>query len=226
MLTPRPKTPAQALDLAFRRQKPARTQLAAFALAPHDLLAAINPKESEEPLQKPAVDFLAHPGVLGPGYYLNVSQRRDLAVRTGPKEADALGVIVEVKRAANAAEMVTPLDLNRKALHELLLYYLEDRRDGPRPAAPTPYPNETGRARGGPSPAACPIFDFPSGRLPFNFPSNRLHDGRGPTPHPTQSSLAVRAPIVSLGTPSPFRRGAGGVRRPLERPGAPTMKRR
>ena len=130
MLTPRPETPTQVLDLAFRRQKPTRTQLDDFAVAQQHLLAAINPAESEEHLKKLLIDFLAHPGVLGPGYYLNVSKRRDLVVRTGPKEAAPVGAIVEVKRAANPGEMVTPQDLNRKAFHELLLYYLEDRRDG------------------------------------------------------------------------------------------------
>ena len=129
MLTPRPETPAQALDLAFRRQKPTQAQLTDFELARQQLLAAINPHESEEHLKTHLRDFLAHPGALGPGHYLNVSQRRDLVARLGPTEASAVGCIVEVKKPANAAEMVTPTDLNRKALHELLLYYLEDRHD-------------------------------------------------------------------------------------------------
>ena len=130
MLTPRPETPTQALDLAFRRQKPTRAQLDDFLAAQQHLLAAINPAESEEHLKKLLTDFLAHPGVLGPDYYLNVSKRRDLVIRTGPKEAAPVGALVEVKRAANEGEMVTPDNLNRKAFHELLLYYLEDRRNG------------------------------------------------------------------------------------------------
>ena len=129
MLLPRPTTPTQALDLAFRRQKPTRAQLDDFQLAKQTLLAAINPDESEEHLKKPLMDFLAHPGVLGPDYYLNVRKKRDLVIRTGPKEAAPVGVLLEVKKAANKAEMVTPHDLNRKAFHELLLYYLQDRAD-------------------------------------------------------------------------------------------------
>lgn len=129
MLTPRPETPAQALDLAFRRQKPTRAQLDDFLLARQNLLAAINPAESEEHLKTHLRDFLAHPGALGPGYYLNVTKRRDLAARLGPTEASAVGCLVEVKKHTNAAEMVTVADLNRKAFHELLLYYLQDRED-------------------------------------------------------------------------------------------------
>ena len=129
MLTPRPTTPTQTLDLAFRRQKPTRAQLDDFQLAKQTLLAAINPDESEEHLKKPLMDFLAHPGVLGPDYYLNVRKKRDLVIRTGPKEAAPVGVLMEVKKAANKAEMVTLHDLNRKAFHELLLYYLQDRAD-------------------------------------------------------------------------------------------------
>lgn len=56
--------------------------------------------------------------------------RRDLVARTGPKGTDPVGLLLEVKKAANTAEMIAPHDLNRKALHELLLYYLQDREDG------------------------------------------------------------------------------------------------
>ena len=129
MLTPLPRTPAQSLDLAFRRQKPTRAQLDDFQLARQHLLASINPAESEEHLKILLLEFLRHPGVLGPGYYLNVTKRRDLAIRVGPKEADPVGVLLEVKKAGNKGEMVLPTDLNRKAFHELLLYYLQDRDD-------------------------------------------------------------------------------------------------
>jgi adenine-specific DNA-methyltransferase len=72
--------------------------------------------------------------VLGPGYYLNVTKRRELVIRIGPSEADAVGIIVEVKKATDAKghvnrDMVTPTDFNRKAFHEMLLYYLEDHED-------------------------------------------------------------------------------------------------
>ena len=134
MLTPRPTTPAQALDLAFRRQKPTRQQLDDFLRARQRLLESINPAENEEHLKKLLIDFLAHPGVLGPDYYLNITKRRDLAIRTGPKETAPVGVLVEVKKATTGKgvvnkEMVTTTDLNRKAFQELLLYYLEDRED-------------------------------------------------------------------------------------------------
>ena len=129
MLTPRLETATAALDLAFRRQKPTRAQLDDFAAARAELLDKINPAESEEHLKTHLRDFLAHPGVLGPGHYLNVRKRRDLVARLGPKEADPVGLLIEVKKFANAGEMVTPTDLNRRALHELLLYYLEDRDD-------------------------------------------------------------------------------------------------
>ena len=89
MLTPLPRTPAQSLDLAFRRQKPTRAQLDEFQLARQHLLASINPAESEEHLKGLLVDFLRHPGVLGPGHYLNVRKRRDLVIRTGPRRARA-----------------------------------------------------------------------------------------------------------------------------------------
>jgi|GEM_PF-1043887 len=130
MLTLRPETPTQALDLAFRRQKPTRAQLDAFAEAQAQLLAAINPHESEEHLKTHLRDFLGHGGVLGPGHYVNVSQRRDMVVRLGPTEASPVGLLIEAKKPANPGEMVSTTDLNRKAMHELLLYYLQDRHAG------------------------------------------------------------------------------------------------
>jgi hypothetical protein len=130
MLTLLPETPTQALDLAFRRQKPTRAQLDAFAEAQAQLLAAINPNESEEHLKTHLRDFLTHAGVLGPGHYVNVSQRRDMVVRLGPTEVSAVGLLIEAKKPANPGEMVTTADLNRKAMHELLLYYLQDRHAG------------------------------------------------------------------------------------------------
>jgi hypothetical protein len=39
----------------------------------------------------------------------------------------AIGVIFEVKRPANVNEMITQNDLNKKALHEMILYYMRER---------------------------------------------------------------------------------------------------
>ena len=128
MLTPHLLTPAAAPDLTLRRFRPTQAAVAAFGQARAHLLASLNPAETEENAKTHVRDFLRT--VLGASaYYVNTRTRRDLVVRTGPRETDPVGVVLEVKAPANAAQMVTPTDLNRRAFHELLLYYLEDRLD-------------------------------------------------------------------------------------------------
>ena len=128
MLTPHLLTPAAAPDLTLRRFRPTQAAVAAFGQARAHLLASLNPAETEENAKTHVRDFLRT--ALGAGaYYVNTRTRRDLVVRTGPRETDPVGVMLEVKAPANAAQMVTPTDLNRRAFHELLLYYLEDRLD-------------------------------------------------------------------------------------------------
>ena len=53
--------------------------------------------------------------------------RNDLVIHNGSDAKSPVGVILEVKSPANAAEMPTPDKLNTKALQELLLYYLRER---------------------------------------------------------------------------------------------------
>lgn len=60
-------------------------------------------------------------------YYINTSVRIDLAVHTDGKVKDPVGVLMEVKRPSNNNEMITGSNFNRKAMHEAVLYYLEQR---------------------------------------------------------------------------------------------------
>ncbi len=54
----------------------------------------------------------------------------DCAIHLGVNAAAPVGVIIEVKKPTNTGEMVTKEDLNKKALQELLLYYLRERHTG------------------------------------------------------------------------------------------------
>ena len=60
-------------------------------------------------------------------YTINTSGRIDLAIYNGSKSKDPVGVLMEVKRPSNGNEMITKENLNRKAMHEAVLYYLEQR---------------------------------------------------------------------------------------------------
>lgn len=60
-------------------------------------------------------------------YTINTSRRIDLAIHTGSKPEYPVGILFETKRPGNSSEMVTKENLNRKAMHEAILYYLEQR---------------------------------------------------------------------------------------------------
>lgn len=50
----------------------------------------------------------------------------DLVIRIGKNEDDPIGIIFETKREKNKNEMLTTKDLNRKALHQLILHFLNE----------------------------------------------------------------------------------------------------
>ena len=63
----------------------------------------------------------------GQNYKVSPNGKIDCAIHLGNNIQDPVGVIFEVKMPGNVSEMITREDLNRKALQELLLYYLRER---------------------------------------------------------------------------------------------------
>jgi adenine-specific DNA-methyltransferase len=60
-------------------------------------------------------------------FYINTKNRTDLVIHNGKDSSKTVGVIAEVKRPVNTGEMISKETLNRKALHELVLRYLQER---------------------------------------------------------------------------------------------------
>jgi hypothetical protein len=125
------QTPKKALK-AFLKQKPLRSEIDAFKLNLIALLDKINiienrPKdESEEHLKNDLRDFLRDT------YYketnaINTKDKKDLVIHLGKTTDSEVGVIIEAKRPSNVGEMITATNGNKKALHELILYYLDER---------------------------------------------------------------------------------------------------
>lgn len=121
-------TPRQALSKAYLKQGIGRQALNTFKDNLNALLAATNDRESEEHNKNNVADFLKNTWY-NPDYYINTHERKDLVVHNGKTAKDKVGVIIEAKSPANKAEMATPDNLNTKAMHELLLYYLRERVD-------------------------------------------------------------------------------------------------
>ena len=121
--------PQQALNKAFLKVKPTRAEIERFKTALVSLLDHLNPAESEEFHKNLLADFLKQT-YYAPAHFINTKGHADLVIHAGKDAASAVGVIIEAKRPANAAEMPKPDQLDSKALRELVLYYLRERIAG------------------------------------------------------------------------------------------------
>lgn len=121
-----PIQPKDALNQAYRKVKPFRNDVDAFRQNLLYLISQVDDAKDEENHKTEMRDFLKKT-YFGEDYYFNVKQNIDWAIFNGPKSTDSVGVIIEAKRPTNKAEMVTKDNLNRKAFHELILYYLRER---------------------------------------------------------------------------------------------------
>lgn len=121
-----PLNPKKSLNKAYLKVKPARQDIERFKTNLLALIDGINEKESEEWHKNQVSDFLKNT-YFSPDYYINTKGRNDLVIHNGAKPHSSVGVILETKNPANKGEMVRTTDLNKKALHELVLYYLRER---------------------------------------------------------------------------------------------------
>ena len=120
-----PVQPQNTLNKAFRKVKPNRADFETFKTQLENLTNSVKPHESEEFHKNLITAFLKK--TYYDGYFINTKDRNDLVIHEGATAATPVGVIVETKKPGNKSEMPSPTDLNRKALHELVLYYLRER---------------------------------------------------------------------------------------------------
>jgi len=114
------------------KQKPLRSEIDNFKTNLIALLGKIDiiekqPKdETEEHLKNNIRDFLRDT------YYkdtnaINTKDKKDLVIHLTKETSSEVGVIIEAKRPTNINEMISEKNANKKALHELILYYLNER---------------------------------------------------------------------------------------------------
>lgn len=120
--------PIKALNKAYLKEKVSRNHIELFKKNLQQLLSRINEQESEEHLKNVIADFLKDTWYKDQ-FEINTKDRNDLVIHTGKTTKDAVGVILEVKKPSNKAEMITEVKPNTKALQELVLYYLKERVD-------------------------------------------------------------------------------------------------
>ncbi|MBR9832917.1 type II restriction endonuclease [bacterium] len=118
--------PRKALNKAFLKVKPNRTEIEGFKTNLIQLLDRTNDTESEEFHKNLVIDFLKKT-YYDPNHFINTKGRNDLVIHNGDKAKSTVGVIIEAKKPTNKSEMVTTEKLNTKAFQELVLYYLRER---------------------------------------------------------------------------------------------------
>ena len=121
----------RALNPAYRKHKPLRKDVSNFVEQLQDCLKTIiysdRQNESEEHLKEPIKKFFKN--TFYQDNLINTKHKVDLAIYLGKNAKSDIGVLIEAKKPSNKSEFLTESDLNRKALHELLLYYLRERVD-------------------------------------------------------------------------------------------------
>jgi len=118
--------PRKALNKAFLKVKPNRTEIESFKTNLITLLNRTNDTESEEFHKNLVSDFLKDT-YYKQNHFINTKGRNDLVIYNGQNANSTVGVILEAKKPTNKAEMITTKRLNAKAFQELVLYYLRER---------------------------------------------------------------------------------------------------
>jgi adenine-specific DNA-methyltransferase len=125
------QSPKKALK-AFLKQRPSESERDKFKnnlIALLDKISVIEkqPKdESEEHLKNNLRDFLRDTFYIDMNA-INTKDKKDLVIHIGKSTDTDVAVIIEAKRPSNKNEMISTDNANKKALHELILYYLTER---------------------------------------------------------------------------------------------------
>ncbi len=118
-------SPLQTLNKAYRKEKISRERFNHFREHLKTLFHKINEEESEEHLKYPLRDFFK--STFYSQNEINTKGKTDLGIFLDGTDKSKLGVIIEVKKPSNTADMITQTDINKKAMHEAILYYLRER---------------------------------------------------------------------------------------------------
>jgi len=121
-----PQSLKKSLNKAYLKEKTNRSDIENFKANFIKLFDRINEQESEEHLKNIVADFFKDTWYKDK-YEINTKDRKDLVIHTGKTAKEPVGVILEVKKPSNKAEMISIEKPNAKAMHELILYYLRER---------------------------------------------------------------------------------------------------
>jgi len=118
-------SPRKSLNKAYLKVKPSRSSIELFKKNLIGLLDGLDESESEEHNKNDLVTFLKN--TFYQQFYVNTKERTDLVIHSGPDPKSLPGIMIEAKKPSNKTEMIRPDNINSKAFHELILYYLRER---------------------------------------------------------------------------------------------------
>jgi len=121
-----PSSLRKTVNKAFLKEPVQRADIERFKANFKRMLERIRPEESEENAKTHLRDFLNDTWYRD-RHLVSTKGRTDLVIHTGEKDASPVGVLFEVKRLRNTAEMISEDNLNAKALYEVVLYFLQER---------------------------------------------------------------------------------------------------
>lgn len=110
--------------LAFQ---PDVDELTKFVSGLKSYFEAIDTDASEENLKFHLMGLLKQ--LYTPQHSVEQHKSIGFVIRTGSKKSKP-AVLFEFKRESNHSEMIRPNDLNRKAMHEAVLYFMQERTEG------------------------------------------------------------------------------------------------
>ena len=116
------------MNKAYLKEKVNRSDIESFKENLKVLLSKIDIHESEEHHKYPVSEFLKDTWYKE-RFEINTKGRTDFVIHNGKTTSDTVGVIIEVKSPSNINEMISEEKPNKKAMHELILYYLRERID-------------------------------------------------------------------------------------------------
>ncbi len=116
----------KSLNYAFLTANTPRDSINLFKNQVVKLLTEIDEFKTEEFYKTNLIAFLKET-YYHANHFINVKDSNDCVIHNDKTAQSSVGVIIEVKRPSNTAEMVSVDNLNKKALQELVLYYLRER---------------------------------------------------------------------------------------------------
>lgn len=119
-------TIAQSINKAYRKVSIDKKSFDVFKLQLERLYDQISAQDSEAKLKEDLMDFLKYT-FYGQSYKVSPHGSIDFAIHLGESVEDPVGVLFEIKMPSNISEMITRSNINKKAMQEMLLYYLRER---------------------------------------------------------------------------------------------------